>query len=131
MGDMYFNGMYPYVDLEAGGAIQGVIQAADLALSLADDETRIIPGHGPLAITDDLRNYRDFLVNAVDNVQMLIDDGKDLQQTIDAKPTAEWDEELGKVWITPPQFVTFIYNSLEGIHDWTPPEPTVSDGDAE
>jgi len=128
MGDMYFNGMYPYVDLEAGGAIQGVIQAADLALSLADDETRIIPGHGPLAITEDLRNYRDFLVDAVENVQVLIDQGKDLQQTIDAQPTAEWDEELGKVWITPAQFVTFIYNSLEGIHEYTPPEVT-DDGD--
>ena len=128
MGDMYFNGMYPYVDLEAGGAIQGVIQAADLALSLADDETRIIPGHGPLAITEDLRNYRDFLVDAVENVQVLIDQGKDLQQTIDAQPTAEWDEELGKVWITPAQFVTFIYNSLEGIHEYTPPVVT-NDGD--
>ncbi|GMR15138.1 MAG: MBL fold metallo-hydrolase [Gammaproteobacteria bacterium] len=121
MGDMYFNTMYPYVDLDAGGSIQGIVSAADLALSLADDKTRIIPGHGPLATTEDLRNYRDFLIKAIANVQALIDEDKNLQQTIAAQPTAEWDEELGKTWITPAQFVTFIYNSLEGIQRYTPP----------
>jgi hypothetical protein len=42
-----------------------------------------------------------------------------LQQAIDAKPTAEWDETLGGVWITPAQFVTFIYNSLTGVDQFT------------
>jgi cyclase len=120
MGDMYFNGLYPYVDLDAGGAIQGVIAATDLALSLANESTHIVPGHGPLATTQDLRGYRDLLVKARDNVQALIDQGMDLQQAIDAKPTAEWDETLGEVWIKPHQFVTFIYNSLQGIHEYTP-----------
>ena len=44
-----------------------------------------------------------------------------LQQVIAAKPTSEWDEELGKTWITPAQFVTFIYNSHQGIQEYTPP----------
>jgi len=122
MGDMYFNGLYPYVDLDAGGAIQGVIKAADLALSLADESTRIIPGHGPLAMTEDLMAYRDYLVSATSNVQALIDKGMDRQQIIEAKPTQEWDETLGKTWITPAEFVTFIYNSLMGINKYTPPE---------
>ena len=121
MGDMYFNGMYPYIDLDAGGSVGGMIDAADLALSLADNKTRIIPGHGPLAMPEDLRSYRDYLVAATGNVKDLIDEGKNLQQVIAAKPTAEWDETLGAVWITPAQFVTFIYNSLEGIHHYTPP----------
>lgn len=124
MGDMYFNTLYPYVDLDAGGSIQGMVHAADLALSLADDSTRIIPGHGPLAITEDLRAYRDYLIKASANVQALIDEDKNLQEIIAAEPTAEWDEELGKTWITPAQFVTFIYNSLEGIHHYTPPPET-------
>jgi len=121
MGDMYFNGMYPYVDLDAGGSIQGMVQAADLALSMADGSTRIIPGHGPLAMTEDLRSYRDFLISASTNVQALIDQEMNLQQAIAAKPTEQWDEALGKTWITPAQFVTFIYNSLEDIHHYTPP----------
>ena len=120
MGDMYFNGLYPYVDLDAGGSIQGVVAAVDLALSLADESTRIIPGHGPLATKEDLEGYRHFLSKAVSNVQALIDQGMDLPQAIAARPTEEWDETLGKVWITPPQFVTFIYNSLQGIHHFTP-----------
>ena len=128
MGDMYFNTLYPFVDLDAGGSIQGMVHAADLALSLADDSTRIIPGHGPLAITEDLRTYRDYLIKASANVQALIDENKNLQQIIAAVPTAEWDEELGKTWITPAQFVTFIYNSLEGINHYTPPpEPVASE----
>ena len=121
MGDMFFNGLYPYVDLDAGGSLQGLVAASDLALSLADGSTRIIPGHGPLGVTEDLKNYRDYLVKASANVQELIDRDMTLAQIIAAEPTKEWDEELGKTWITPPQFVTFIYNSLEGIHRYTPP----------
>jgi cyclase len=121
MGDMYFNGLYPYVDLDAGGSMQGMVAAADLALSMADESTRIIPGHGPLAVTEDLKGYRDFLIKAGANVQELIDQSMNLQQIIAAEPTKEWDETLGKTWITPAQFVTFIYNSLKGIHHFTPP----------
>jgi len=121
MGDMFFNGLYPYVDLDAGGSMQGLVAAADLALSMADESTRIIPGHGPLGMTEDLKNYRDYLVQAGANVQILIDEGMDLQQIIAAAPTSEWDESLGKTWITPAQFVTFIYNSLKGIQRYTPP----------
>lgn len=119
MGDMYFNGLYPYIDLDAGGAVQGMVAAVDLALSMADESTRIIPGHGPLAMTEDLRVYGDFLVEAIANVQTLIDQDMTLEQVIAAKPTQEWDDTLGNIWITPPQFVTFIYNSLEGIHHYT------------
>lgn len=121
MGDMHFNGLYPFVDLDAGGSIQGMIAAADLGLSLANESTHIIPGHGPLATVEDLKNYRTYLAKATANVQKLIDQGLDLQQAIAAKPTKEWDESLGKAWITPAQFVTFIYNSLKGIHHYTPP----------
>ena len=65
MGDMFFNGLYPYVDLDAGGSMQGLVAAADLALSMADESTRIIPGHGPLGMTEDLKNYRDYLYRPV------------------------------------------------------------------
>ena len=123
MGDIFFNGLYPYIDLDGGGSIQGMIGAVDLALSLADDQTRIIPGHGPV-VSDKaaLTAYRDFLAQARDNVQVLVDQGLSLEQAVAARPTAEWDEVLGQTWITPAQMVTFIYNSLTGVDHYTPPD---------
>jgi glyoxylase-like metal-dependent hydrolase (beta-lactamase superfamily II) len=119
MGDLFFNGLYPYIDLDGGGSIQGMIAGAELALSLVDDDTRIIAGHGPLSDRAGLSEYRDFLVQARDAVQEQIDAGKSLEETIAAKPTARWDETLGQVWIKPDQLVTFIYNSLTGVDHFT------------
>lgn len=121
MGDIYFNGLYPYVDLDGGGTIQGMIGAVELALSLAEEQTKIVPGHGALSNRAELQAYRDFLAKARDSVQAQIDQGLNLEQAIAAKPTAEWDEALGGVWIKPEQFVTFIYNSLAGVNHYTAP----------
>ncbi|MCH7508180.1 MAG: MBL fold metallo-hydrolase [Proteobacteria bacterium] len=120
MGDIYFNGLYPYIDLDGGGNIQGMIAGAELGVSIAGEDTQIIPGHGPLSNKANLAEYRDFLVTARNNVQKLIDQGKNLEQAVAARPTAQWDATLGAVWITPEQLVIFIYNSLQGIAEFTP-----------
>ena len=127
MGDIYFNGLYPFIDLDGGGGIQGMIAGTELALSMADAETQIIPGHGPLSDRKSLVQYQDFLLRARDNVQALVDQDKSLEQAIEARPTAEWDALLGEVWITPDQLVTFIYNSLKGIHHFTRLESSESE----
>ena len=119
MGDVFFNGRYPFIDLDAGGSLQGTLAGVDMALGMANEDTRIVPGHGPLGSSSDLLLYRDFLVQARANVQALIDQGMSLEQIIAARPTAEWDEAMGKVWITPAQMVTFIYNSLQGVPEFT------------
>jgi len=119
MGDIFFNGLYPYIDLDGGGTIQGMIAAVELGIGMADDETQIIPGHGPVGDLNSMREYHAFLTKARDNVQALIEQGMSLEQAIEAKPTAEWDEILGKVWITPEQLVIFIYNSLTGVDHFT------------
>lgn len=62
MGDVYFNGMLPFIDLDSGGSIDGVIAAATAGLALATDRTVIIPGHGPVARRADLERYRDMLL---------------------------------------------------------------------
>lgn len=120
MGDIYFNGLYPYIDLDGGGNIEGMIAGAELGVSIAGEDTQIIPGHGPLSNKANLAEYRDFLVTARNNVQKLIDQGKNLEQAVTARPTAQWDATLGAVWITPEQLVIFIYNSLQGIAEFTP-----------
>ena len=119
MGDIFFNGLYPFIDLDGGGSIQGTIAAVELGIGMADDETQIIPGHGPMSDLSGMKEYHAFLVKARDKVQALIDQGMSLQQAVAAKPTAEWDDILGKVWITPEQWVTFIYNSLTGVDHFT------------
>jgi cyclase len=127
MGDIFFKGLYPYIDLDGGGTIQGMIGAVELALSLADEQTKIIPGHGTLSNRAELQDYRDFLSKARDNVQALVDQGLGLEQAIAAQPTAQWDDTLGGVWIKPEQFVTFIYNSLAGIDHYTAPPSQETD----
>jgi cyclase len=119
MGDIFFNGLYPFIDLDGGGTIQGMIAAVEMGVGIANPETQVIAGHGPLSDLNGLREYLAFLTSARDNVQALIDQGMSLQQVVEARPTAEWDEILGKVWITPEQLVTFIYNSLTGVDHFT------------
>lgn len=122
MGDIFFNGRYPYIDLDGGGTVQGMIAAVEKGLELADEETRVIAGHGPLSDRSGLQEYHDFLVTVRDRVQALIDQGMNLEQAIAARPTAEWDDILGEVWITGDQLVTFVYNSLTGVDHFTRPE---------
>ncbi len=112
MGDTFFNGQYPFIDLESGGSIDGLIDAVNKGLMLANVETKIIPGHGSLANRDDMQDYRDTLMALRNNVAALKNDGKTLQETIAASPGAQWDEAWGGKFIKPPQIVTFIYNSL-------------------
>lgn len=126
MGDIYFNGLYPFIDLDGGGSVQGMIRAVDTALALTNESTRIIPGHGPLATPADLRAYRDMLEQASIAVKTLVDEGRSLDEAIAARPTAQWDDPLGNVWITPAQFVTFIYNSLTGVNQFTRTEANSS-----
>jgi len=75
-GDVYFNGMYPFIDTSSGGTIQGVIAACDRVLAIANDETRIIPGHGPLSNKAGLRAYRDMLATVADRIGKLVAEGK-------------------------------------------------------
>lgn len=118
MGDLWFHGLYPYVDLDAGGKITGIINGVNKALELANSETKIIPGHGPLGNYAELKAYGEFLTEATQSVRQLIDQEKTLSEIIALKPTAKWDDTLGKVWIKPDHFVTMIYNSLQGIQEY-------------
>jgi glyoxylase-like metal-dependent hydrolase (beta-lactamase superfamily II) len=114
MGDTFFNGLYPFIDLGSGGNVRGMIAAADAALAVADANTKIIPGHGPLASRADLERYRALLVTARDRVAAAIAKGHTLDQIKAAKPMAEYDEAWGGAFINPEQFLEFVYRSLGG-----------------
>ena len=114
MGDTFFNGLYPFIDLSTGGSIDGMIAAAGRALAVMDADTRVIPGHGPLGTREDLRAYRDMLKTIRDRIAAEIAAGHTLEQVQASHPTAEWDEEWGGAFISPESLVETIYRSLGG-----------------
>ncbi len=114
LGDVFFNGMYPFIDLGSGGSINGMIAAASTALGYANETTRIIPGHGPLAAKAELVAYVAMLTGVRDNVQRLVAQKKTVTQVLAAKPSAAWDEKWGKGFMKPDDFVTTVYESLTG-----------------
>lgn len=112
LGDVFFNGMYPFIDAGTGGHINGMIAAAGTALKSADSRTKIVPGHGPLADKAALSRYLDMLVTVRDRVQKLKGSGRTRDQTVAANPTAELDAAWGKGMMTPKDFVAIVYDTL-------------------
>jgi cyclase len=112
MGDVFFNGFYPFIDLSSGGSLEGVIAAADRVLAMADANTKIIPGHGPLSDRAGLQAYRDMLATARDRVSAAIRAGKTLEQLKAERPLADLDATWGRGFINPEFFLTSVYQSL-------------------
>ena len=114
MGDLFFNGLYPFIDAGSGGSLEGVIAAADRVLAVADDSTQLISGHGPMGKKADLKAFRDMLAGVRDKVKPLVAAGKTLAEVQAAKPTQAFDETWGKGFLKPEQFVAVAYASLGG-----------------
>ena len=109
MGDVFFNGWYPFIDVSSGGSPEGVIAAADRVLAMSDDNTRIIPGHGPVSGKVDLKAYRDMLATVSGRVKALMKEGKKLDEIKAAKPSVEFDEKWGKAFIKADAFVEMLF----------------------
>lgn len=114
LGDICFNGMYPFFDVNAGGSLDGLVQALDQALALAGDKTRIIPGHGPLTDAAGLRTYRNTLATVRDRVRGLVQQGKSRAEVIADKPTREFDAQWGQSWLDADTWVGLIYDGMMG-----------------
>ncbi|MGB7135157.1 MAG: MBL fold metallo-hydrolase, partial [Acidobacteriaceae bacterium] len=111
-GDLWFNGMYPLIDLSSGGTINGMIRGVDQVLALADERTKIVPGHGPLGNKDALQTYRTMLVTVADRVEKLKASGQTVEQAVAQKPTADLDAAWAHGSIKPDTFVALVYDSL-------------------
>lgn len=112
-GDLFFNGLYPFIDVDAGGNIDGMIAAVDRILTLCDPGTKLIPGHGPAATPADLLTYREMLAGVSNNIRRLAGQGKSRAEIVAAHPTAVWDEEWGKGFLSPDDFTSIVYLSLK------------------
>jgi cyclase len=113
LGDLFFNKTYPFIDLEAGGDLNGYIAAKEKALALADGMTRIIPGHGPLASKADLQRSVDMLKQVRARVQALIDRGLDEDGVVAAEPLADLNAEWSWAFINGETMTRTAFRSLK------------------
>jgi glyoxylase-like metal-dependent hydrolase (beta-lactamase superfamily II) len=112
-GDLFFVGGYPYIDVFNGGSIDGTIAAADRLIGMIDEDTKVIPGHGPLTDLAGLQEYREMLSTVRNRVADQIGQGRSLEEIIASNPTAGFDE--GRDQLVPRElFVEIVYNSLAG-----------------
>ncbi len=130
-GDIYFNGMYPFIDAQHGGSIDGMIAACGRILRIADTDTKIIPGHGLVSGPRELRQFRDMLRTVRDSIQTLIDEGKTKEEIVAAKPTAEFDEKWGTGFLQPDQWVGIVYDSMQNVKEEEPEEEVKEGGESD
>lgn len=108
-GDIYWSGGYPFIDYSTGGSIGGNIRAVEVILSAVTDNTIIVPGHGPVSNRAELREYHAMLAAIRENVAGHKEQGRSLEETIAAKPTAAYDARWGKFVIDPGFFTKLVY----------------------
>lgn len=113
MGDLFFLRMsFPFVDASSGGNVRGVIAAADKVLAIADDQTKIIPGHGAVATKADLQQYRNMVSEIAAKIEAGIKVGKTLEQ-IKADRPADGYGVKADGFITADRFVETVFNMVK------------------
>ena len=111
-GDLFFR-FYPYIDFDSGGSLAGLIAGVDRILAIADDETRIIPGHGPLGNRADLVEYRQMLLTTSARIRDLVKSGKTVEEIVAAAPNADYDQKWGWPFITPERYSRMMYELVQ------------------
>jgi glyoxylase-like metal-dependent hydrolase (beta-lactamase superfamily II) len=112
MGDVFFNGTFPFIDVYSGGSLAGTIDACRRALEKVGEATVVIPGHGPLADRDDLIAYRDMLQTSHDAVAPLVRSGMSLDEIREMDPLASLVEQWGGGFISGEQFLRLVYEGM-------------------
>lgn len=112
MGDLFFNGIYPFIDIWSGGSVDGYIAASEKVLSMIDDSTKIIPGHGPLATKADLQASVDMLKTLRERIGKLVKEGKTLEQTLEADPLADLEPTWGNGFLEGEAIISIAHEDL-------------------
>lgn len=113
LGDTFWNGHYPFIDNGVGGSIDHMINWANKALKVCTPKTLVVPGHGPVGNRAQLSEFKDMLVTIRGNVATLKKQGKTLDETIAAKPTAAFDQKYGNFVINGDLFTRIVYDGLK------------------
>lgn len=113
VGDIYWNGIYPFIDYSTGGSIDGMIAGCDAILAATNNESIIIPGHGnPVSDRAALQKWRDMLASIRDNVAALKKTGMSRDEVVAARPTAAFDATYGNFVIDPAFFTHLVYQGV-------------------
>jgi glyoxylase-like metal-dependent hydrolase (beta-lactamase superfamily II) len=112
VGDIFSNPVYPIIDLASQGTIDGMIRSVDKILAQTDEQTKVIPGHGPVATRADLEAYRDMLAVVRQRVERLVMAGKTIDEAVAAAPTKDFDEKWGGGYVTGDVFTKMVFSSL-------------------
>ncbi|MFC2158958.1 MBL fold metallo-hydrolase [Acidobacteriota bacterium] len=112
-GDIIFTGGYPYIDAPSGGSIEGMIKAGKKILTVIDEKTKIIPGHGQPGTKVEVVKFVKMLSTVRDRIRKQIDEGKSLKEVVASKPTADLDEDFSQQ-LPADFFVMIVYNDLSG-----------------
>jgi len=113
-GDCFMKGRFPFIDRNSGGSVDGWLAGVSRTLTIIDDETVIIPGHGDLANKKDYRDARDAVMSLRDAVKKKINEGLDLDQIKALKLAQNYDVNFGSGFINSDAMVTTIYKDLKG-----------------
>lgn len=111
-GDAMFNYLFPFIDLDGGGSVDGFIAAQQRMLAVANDTTRIIPGHGPLASKADLQVALNMLIDAKNRVQVLVDQGMSQDEVLADNPLADYGETWSWGFISTEVMTQTLYRAL-------------------
>jgi glyoxylase-like metal-dependent hydrolase (beta-lactamase superfamily II) len=110
-GDLYLSNGFPLIDSPRGATVDGLIAALDDLINLIDDDTIVVPGHGPLSNRQELREYRNMISAARDRISTLIEEGKSLEEIVAADPTSGLYSR-GPSWLSPKLFIWTVYLDL-------------------
>jgi cyclase len=112
MGDDFVRYGYPFIDVNAGGSVQGMIAACDKVASLLPDDVKVIPGHGQISNLGDVRDYSVMLKETSATIQAAINRGMTVEQMKKEKLLAPWDAKYSGKFINSDLFIETLYNSL-------------------
>jgi glyoxylase-like metal-dependent hydrolase (beta-lactamase superfamily II) len=113
LGDVYWNGLYPIIDVPAGGSLAGMVAAIEAALSRTTEHTTFVPGHGPASGREELEAYRDMLVAVGRKVREAIEQGRSLDEILALHPSAEFDGRFAQnSLVAADEFVRTVYRDL-------------------
>ena len=111
-GDIYFAGMYPFIDTASGGSVEGYIRAIDAMLELINDKTVIIPGHGPVSNKENYTAWRNMLAVISNRIKTMKTKNATLENIKASMPTADYEKQYGNGFISGETFIEMVYNDL-------------------